>query len=817
MSPNSNRSGSYRIPVALIILIVALALAGSAFASGWPPFARDDEMVVVENGTVRVLADGSTSVLDNDFDIERDVLTAILSKDVKEGTLELHKDGTFVYRHGGGKKKDDEFKYYAFDGTGSSRETKVKIKIEKSPNNPPFTTGTPPSQEAAVDEFYRLALAGYFDDLDPDDTLRFSASGLPGGNRLTINSSSGVLSGTPRDADVRDTAYRVRVTATDEEGASASLEFSLLILADQRADLQLTSSVLLNPVTVGEATQWKIRVKNLGPADLESGEVRAQWATNGPTLALVAPQDCTLDGNNSTTPSIRCPVDGLPANSTATIDVSGTQSSDGDNSLIATVVSDDPNPGNNSDLIGSVVVSAFSEGPTQIINGSGQDIASGDLNGDGAIDLVVSSGETLIYFNSGNRTVVTPGTSLGNGSGGNAVTLLDWDGDGDVDVAVAGMNSRAGRIYLNNGSGSFAKSVNLNIDGLGIVNTAAAGDLDQDGADELVLGGSGASTLVRSASVDAGFTTTNLPATSGIDASVTDLNGDGLLDIVIVQDGNRRVRLLTNSGDGKSFSAKSLDRGSVSGATPYDVDNDGDVDLLLAVDDGVLEVPESKVVYQQSGGGYSAGTILGASPLRRMLSGDIDKDGIPDAIGLNASGVHQIYRGLPSGGFSLVAEQIVSSGMQRGVLIDFNGDDSLDLIFAGANANVVEIHANNGLGRLGLGDRVPPTISLVGAASISLAAGQPYEELGATAQDDIDGDVTNRIVINSTVNTAVVGTYTVTYTAFDKATNQAAVTRTVQVGVNQGTGGGGGGAAALASLLLLFLLVALGRPRKYPV
>jgi len=59
---------------------------------------------------------------------------------------------------------------------------------------------------------------------------------------------------------------------------------------------------------------------------------------------------------------------------------------------------------------------------------------------------------------------------------------------------------------------------------------------------------------------------------------------------------------MRNSGDGKSFSNQTLSRGSVSAATPQDINRDGYVDLLLAVDAGVLEVPESKVVYQQPGG-----------------------------------------------------------------------------------------------------------------------------------------------------------------------------------------------------------------------
>lgn len=58
------------------------------------------------------------------------------------------------------------------------------------------------------------------------------------------------------------------------------------------------------------------------------------------------------------------------------------------------------------------------------------------------------------------------------------------------------------------------------------------------------------------------------------------------------------------------------------------------------------------------------------------------------------------------------------------------------------------------------------------------------------------------------MNTTVVGTYTVNYLANDKAGNQGATVRTVQVGVNQGVGGGGGGVMSPAFLLLLSLYAA---------
>jgi len=515
-----------------------------------------------------------------------------------------------------------------------------------------------------------------------------------------------------------------------------------------------------------------------------------------------------LIGNNSTTPSLRCPIDGLSANITRSFSVQGTQDGDGDNALIAIAVSDDPNQGNNAELTGAQVVTAFSEGPAQILDLSGGGVASGDLNGDGLLDIVVSSDNTLVFFNSGNRSVTTPGRNLGSNSGGNVVVLLDWDGDGDNDIAVGGMSGKAGRVFFNNGSGDFSNGVDLNVSSLGTVSGAAKADFDRDGDDDLVLAGSGDAILL-SRSGESGYATSSLPTNSGIHASAADINNDSFADIVIVEAGTRSVIILRNSGNGRDFSTQTLQRGSVASVALADVDGDSDIDLLLAVDDGELAVPESKVVYQQSAGSFSAGVILGVSPVSQLLAGDVDGDSLPDVVAMNLAGVHQLYRGLASGGFSLQAEQIVSDGMRRGVLRDFNGDGSLDLIVAGSQASVVEIHANNGKGRLGLGDRTPPEITLLGGAILNLAAGEAFVDAGATATDDIDGDVTASIVSSGSVNSTVVGTYHITYTAVDRASNSAMVQRTVNVGVNQGTGGGGGGATSPITLLILFVLLYL--------
>ena len=69
-------------------------------------------------------------------------------------------------------------------------------------------------------------------------------------------------------------------------------------------------------------------------------------------------------------------------------------------------------------------------------------------------------------------------------------------------------------------------------------------------------------------------------------------------------------------------------------------------------------------------------------------------------------------------------------------------------------------------------DTTAPVITLVGADPQTIEVGSPYVELGATALDNYDGDLTGSIVIDATaVNTSVVGSYTVTYNVTDSEGN----------------------------------------------
>jgi len=79
-------------------------------------------------------------------------------------------------------------------------------------------------------------------------------------------------------------------------------------------------------------------------------------------------------------------------------------------------------------------------------------------------------------------------------------------------------------------------------------------------------------------------------------------------------------------------------------------------------------------------------------------------------------------------------------------------------------------------------DEENPVINLNGDSEVTIEVGSTYQDAGATATDNYDGDLTSKIVVNNPVDTNVVDTYTVTYNVTDSNNNSATeVTRTVKV------------------------------------
>lgn len=94
------------------------------------PVARDDAYTTLENESLSI---PGQSVLTNDFDVEGDMLTAIMVQGPTHGTLTLDAAGSFNYTPARGYAGDDFFTYRVSDGAATSSVANVAITVVAVP------------------------------------------------------------------------------------------------------------------------------------------------------------------------------------------------------------------------------------------------------------------------------------------------------------------------------------------------------------------------------------------------------------------------------------------------------------------------------------------------------------------------------------------------------------------------------------------------------------------------------------------------------------------------------------------------------------
>jgi 6-phosphogluconolactonase (cycloisomerase 2 family) len=124
----------------------------------------------------------------------------------------------------------------ASDIYGASASLTLNLVVEQIANRAPSVSPDAPAGLAKVtvgNAYSQTLSASLFTDADSlyaDSALSWSVSGLPEG--LVFDAATHTLSGTP--SSVGD--YQIRVTATDEHGASAELSLSLRVISQAEAD-----------------------------------------------------------------------------------------------------------------------------------------------------------------------------------------------------------------------------------------------------------------------------------------------------------------------------------------------------------------------------------------------------------------------------------------------------------------------------------------------------------------------------------------------------------------------------------------------------
>ena len=82
-------------------------------------------------------------------------------------------------------------------------------------------------------------------------------------------------------------------------------------------------------------------------------------------------------------------------------------------------------------------------------------------------------------------------------------------------------------------------------------------------------------------------------------------------------------------------------------------------------------------------------------------------------------------------------------------------------------------------------DTIAPVITLTGGSTVTINRGNAYVEPGYRAVDNVDGDITSKVVVSGSVDTSIIGAYRLTYSATDMAGNTGTATRTINVVANR--------------------------------
>lgn len=160
-----------------------------------------------------------------------------------------------------------------------------------------------------------------------------------------------------------------------------------------------------------------------------------------------------------------------------------------------------------------------------------------DANNDGKMDLFVPADSSTV---SRNRLLFNDGTALVaktaglEPNGGRTMCALahDLDGDGWTDIIVC--RAKAVDLWRNNGDNTFSKKA-FGIAPMPVARSITMSDIDQDGAADMVL----VTKTALQVRLNRGGTYSQvdwtMPISDGIDVVTPDFDGDGRLDIYVLQ------------------------------------------------------------------------------------------------------------------------------------------------------------------------------------------------------------------------------------------------------------------------------------------
>lgn len=339
--------------------------------------------------------------------------------------------------------------------------------------------------------------------------------------------------------------------------------------------------------------------------------------------------------------------------------------------------------------------------PVMATQGRSMDAKPADIDMDGDLDLIVT-GEwsyNLILINDGQGkfTDETIGRLPLKRRDSEDIAIGDFDDDGDIDIIFVSEDDQINEYYLNDGKGHFTDHSYL-LPVTGKSNAVISFDINNDGLLDLIIGNDGINFCLINTSHNRWVESPDrIPASEKTtqDLEIGDIDGDGDLDLICGNEDDNEIWI--NNGQGY-FTDETANRININmgawetrEADLGDVDGDGDLDLYLAnVNFRKDKDSQNRLFLNDGSGKFNDATAMNL-PSEKMHSVDgdfvdFDGDGDLDVITGNGFGnSFEFYANDGNGKFTNVTTTVLPASVRGdGIDIeaaDFNGDGLLDLYF----------------------------------------------------------------------------------------------------------------------------------------